>query len=94
MEMSSGATGLVWRDSTGKLLRAQALWYANTSNLLIMEANAFRDGVRMAMERGISDVHIETDAQQVVQLWLGHDFERSEVGGILHEVREMSGKFL
>lgn len=53
----------------------------------------FRDGVRMAMQRVISHVHIDTDAQQVVKLWKGDCYERSEIGDILHDIKELSGDF-
>jgi stage V sporulation protein SpoVS len=50
-------------DSMGALNRAQALWYENAASLLIMEALAIRDGIRLAIECGFQNVEIETDAR-------------------------------
>lgn len=58
-----------------------------------MEAEAIRDGVRMAIERGFSRVEVETDAQAIVKLWESDTFDRSEIAAILQEIRELSDQF-
>jgi hypothetical protein len=46
-----GATGLIVRDHEGHLIQGQALWYDNAASALIMEAQALRDGLRLALDR-------------------------------------------
>jgi hypothetical protein len=64
----SGATGLVVRDSGGVLLQAQPQWTEHAASLLIMEALAILDGVRLALDRGFQNVEIESDGQEVIKL--------------------------
>lgn len=58
-----------------------------------MEVEAIRDGVRMATERGFHKVVVETDAQAIVKLREIGDFERTEIVGVLLEIRELSAHF-
>lgn len=88
-----GSTGLVIRDREGALLHAQTLWYNFAASSQSMEAEAIRDGVRMAIERGFSKVEVETDAQAIVKLWESDTFDRSEIAAILQEIRELSDQF-
>lgn len=85
------ATGLIWHDSAGSLLRAQDQWYDAAGSALIMESVAIKDGVQFALDRALSQVQIETDALQIVKLWESADYSRTEIGGILNEVKEMTG---
>ena len=41
---------MVVRDHDGRLIQGQALWYDIAGSSLIMEAQAMRDGVRLAMD--------------------------------------------
>ena len=43
VSLHHGGTGVGLRDHTGKLLRAQALWYESAASALVMEAYAVRD---------------------------------------------------
>lgn len=90
---NQGSTGRVIRDMMGMLIRAQALWYDFAASPRSMEAEAIRDGVRMATERRIHKVVAETDAQAIVKLWETDDFERTEIAGVLLEIRELSAHF-
>jgi hypothetical protein len=65
---NEGTSGCVVSDHTWKLLKAQALWYDQGSSSLIMEAEALRDGVRLAINMGLQNVIMETDALEVVNL--------------------------
>ena len=77
-------------DHTGKLLRAQALWYESAASAMAMEAYAIRDGIQLAYNCGLRDVIIESDAQQLVRIWSSSKYARSEVAAIMHEVEELS----
>jgi ribonuclease HI len=89
----TGSSGLVVRDHTGALLRAQALWYDNAANVQLMEAIALRDGVRLAVERGYQRVIFETDSLIVVKLCEEEENNRSELMSICQEIRELSRAF-
>ena len=93
MDVDEGGTGMGLRDHDGKLLRAQALWYGDVSNSMMMEAYAIRDGVRLAGDIGLTDIIVESDAQQLVKLWDSMAFDRSEVAPILNEVLVLSESF-
>jgi hypothetical protein len=43
-----GTTRVVIRDHMGTLIRGQAIWYKHDASVLIMEALAVRDGVKLA----------------------------------------------
>jgi ribonuclease HI len=88
-----GASGLVVRDHVGILKRGQAIMYENVSTVLIMEALAIRDGVKLAADSGLSRIEVETDANEVVKLWRGRNEGRSEIAPILREIDELSNNF-
>ena len=90
---NQGSSGLVIRDSFGNLLRAQALWYEFAASSMAMEAEAIRDGVQVALERGFRRVVVESDAQAIIKLWETEDFDRAEIVGVLHEIKELSAQF-
>jgi hypothetical protein len=88
-----GATCLVIRDHEGHLVQGQALWYNVAANSLIMEAQAVRDGVRLAQERHYQNVEIQTDAQEVFNLMQEPGGGKSEIASICQEIHELSGVF-
>ena len=58
-----------------------------------MEAEAIRDGVQVALEKGFRRVVVESDAQAIIKLWETEDFDRAEIVGVLHEIKELSAQF-
>lgn len=58
---------------------------------MIIEALAVRDGIRLACDLGLSNILLETDAKEVVNLWRGREQGRSEIASILTEIEELSG---
>jgi hypothetical protein len=88
-----GGTGVVVRNNSGLLIRAQALWYEHVANAMTMEAYAIRDAVILAMEQGYHKVAVESDAQSFVKLWEEDHGGRSEVAVIFQEIRELCGVF-
>ena len=89
-----GATGAVLRDDQGRFVRGVAKWYDHCLYALMMEATACRDGLVMALQLGVQKIWLETDCQQVVQLWQAGTNQRSTIVTILQEIRELSFLFL
>jgi ribonuclease HI len=90
-DQKNGSVGVVVRNHEGMLLRATALWFAHAASALILEAEAVRAGIRLAIDMGIQRVIIETDALEVVNLWKEKGTGRSIITSICQEVRELSG---
>ena len=81
------------RYSNGNLLLVRSKWWELAPNALVMEAQALREGVQMAVDIGKMEVIIESDCQVLVKLWDSRKTDRSEVASILKEVEEMSRVF-
>jgi hypothetical protein len=58
-----------------------------------MEAEALRDGVRLALDMGRQNIVMETDALEVVNLWKESGTSRSIITSICQEIKELSGVF-
>jgi hypothetical protein len=63
--------------------------YENVSTILITEALAIRDGVKLAADSGLSRIDVETDANEVVKLWRERNEGRSEIAPIPREIDEL-----
>lgn len=90
----SGATGAVLRDSSGTFVRGGAKWYDHSLDALTMEAIACRDGLALAIQSGARKIWLETDCQQLVQLWQSGSYQRSSIAPYLQEMLEQSLVFL
>ncbi|KAE8800936.1 Alanyl-tRNA synthetase [Hordeum vulgare] len=75
------------------LLGAWAKPHAGVTDPLIAETLALREGVIFASLRGFPDVVMETDCQEVVNLWHDRRDGRSVVDAILFEIEELSHTF-
>jgi hypothetical protein len=61
---------------------------------LTMEAIACREGVAYAGSRGIQNLQVETDSQEVVKPWEMGELQRSRVSPIIREIiRELCTVF-
>jgi ribonuclease HI len=78
------------RDDQGRFVRGVAKWYDHCLDALTMEATACRDGLVMALQLGVQKIWLETDCQEVIRLWTADDNQRSSIGTILKEIRELS----
>ena len=67
--------------------------YDDAANALVMEALAIRDSVRLACDLVLTNVVVESDAQQLVRLWDAMHFDRAEVAPILNEVKFFTENF-
>jgi len=62
----SAAGGFIIRDWTGKLVKAEASYYGDTS-ILVAEARALRDGLRATIQAGFKKIAIEGDNKILIQ---------------------------
>jgi ribonuclease HI len=88
----TGATGVVIRDANGSFIKASARRLTSVASALIAEAEAMRDGVRLA-QGAQEGIRVETDSQELVSLWRSRKEARSEIATILHDVQEMAAAF-
>lgn len=90
---NEGSTGVCVRDHTGKLMRAQAIWYDSIADAKTMEAMAIRDGAQLAADLGYRDIIIESDAEQVVKMMNSGMYDRTEAAAVYHVIKELCGIF-
>ena len=90
-EGRGGAGGIA--RSVSALLGAWCKPFGDISDPLIMEALSMREGTLFAKLRGLSHVIMETDCQELVQLWHTRHNSRSVVAPILDEIGELSCDF-
>ena len=65
----TGATGVIFRDQEGTSVGGGARWYEYCLATLWLEAQACVDGLKLARNLGASKVILETDYQELVNLW-------------------------
>lgn len=90
----NGATGYVLRRDDGTFRGAQCKWYDHALSALVMEALAYRDGIQFALQENISQLIVETDSKELVNLWLARKTQRSEVSSLLMEIEELVSNFM
>ena len=93
-ESGQGATGAVLQNDAGSFEAGRAKWYSHCLDPLSMEALACRDGVALAADLGVQKLKIETDSQELVNLWKMGDNQRSCIAPIIREIRDRSAVFL
>jgi ribonuclease HI len=86
---STGAGGAVIRVSNGKFLGAHARWYGLITSPLVAEAIACMEGLEFALNQGYSSIVLETDSQELLNLWHMRDEQRSEIMGTLQRIKEL-----
>ncbi|KAL4296847.1 hypothetical protein GQ457_12G013350 [Hibiscus cannabinus] len=84
-ERSLAAVGIVARDHNGMVVDAMAQRKEGPHTASTIEACAFAEGVRMALQHGWPRVQIEGDAQQIVAQLKGTRLDRSVAASYLHE---------
>jgi hypothetical protein len=60
------------------------------SSVLVAEAKACRDGVRLAWMKGFRRIIVESDSLELASLWKNRGQQRSEIAVILEEIQELS----
>lgn len=92
-DRGEGATGVVLRDASGQFVGAKAVWYPHGFDALTLEALACRDGVLLARDKGVTNLIVETDCQELVKLWQMSTDQRSVIAPIIRETRLISSCF-
>jgi hypothetical protein len=90
----NGASGAVLRNDRGEFVAASAQAYSRIPDVLMAEALAARDGVKLAAENGGGQVCLELDNTSVVALLSSDDGNRSILARIWYELRELSSSFV
>jgi hypothetical protein len=91
-EVRKGGGGGVAR-SASSFVAAWCKPYEDITNPLIAEVLALRDGVIFAQLRGYSDVVMEIDCLEIVNLWNSRRDCLSVVAPVLHEIGELVPSF-
>ena len=90
IQEASGGWGYVIRYESGAVIQS-AGWGRKdfACSPLHMELLACLQGLGAAIQLGIQNLELETDAKQVVEAVHGNEFRLSLVGGLVHEVKEL-----
>lgn len=90
-EHMSRSIGVVMRNSEGSFIGASGRRLPSISSVLVAEAEACRDGLRLAMNNsGVRRLVMETDSLLLVSLWNFRRQQRSEIAVILDEMEVMA----
>lgn len=82
-----GGWGFIVRNSQGEALGARAGHIQHVQNPLQAEAMACFQSLQAAQEWGFSEVHVETDASQLVQALQSNDQDQSINGVLFREIK-------
>lgn len=85
-------SGVVARDDRGSFLFARCSKYPAKEDPSIAEILACRDAVKLAMDRSLSHVIVETDCQSIYTMWTQGD-DRSVGGQVFREMRSYLSSF-
>jgi ribonuclease HI len=92
-ENGSAASGIILRDQDGRCCGGTAIWYDYSLNALAAEATACHDGLFFAQQRGVRRLHLVTDCQVLVNLWLNRTNQKSEIAPLLQQMEDLSRSF-
>jgi hypothetical protein len=78
-----GAGAAVLRDHRGQILAAQAKWFGSVQEVLVTEALAARDGLKLASDLGLPRIVLESDSSMLVNAIKSSTMlDRSIIAGI------------
>lgn len=81
------------RDHNGIFLSGESLFYDKCLDAITAEVLACRDGLNLALGRGVVEVHLETDCQELTRLWELEEEQRSHIMSLLREIKELRCNF-
>jgi len=85
LSYSSAAGGFIIRDWSGHLIKAGAAHYGESS-ILIAEARALRDGVKVAAELGVKHLFIEGDNATIIRALRGDISSPWTIAALIQDV--------
>ena len=74
----------------GSFLAASARRLDSVASVLMTEAEALRDGIRLIPQGTLDRVIAETDSEELVSLWRSRGTDMSEIATILCDVQELA----
>jgi ribonuclease HI len=78
-----------------QILAAQAKWFGSVQEVLVTEALAARDGLKLASDLGLPRIVLESDSSVLVNAIKSSTMlDRSIIAGIWHDIRELSRSFI
>ena len=92
--MGSEGFGIIARDSRGRFLGGGSIKSEGQFALIMMEACAMMEGMKMASEMGWSSVIMEIDCQRLVKDLRNNARIDSELGTIYQNIRNLSKRFV
>jgi hypothetical protein len=84
------ATGAVIRNKNGTFLKTIARQLPSVASVLVAEAEAWRDGLRLIGPSVHQQVILEADSMEMIALWRSRDEQRWEITPILKEIQAMT----
>ena len=89
---SPSCTGMAIRNCRGCLIAASRKVLPSTFSSEVTEALALQDGVLLALELGISQVIVESDALSIIQA-INEGVSGGELGHIVQNIKDISSSF-
>jgi hypothetical protein len=75
------------------MINSQALWSEDAASAKIMEAEAICDATKLVVERDYQNMHIESDAQELVNILKEPLYCMSDIASISREITEIGASF-
>jgi len=72
---------------------AEARWLDDVPDALTAEAMAAKEGVELALERGLDKCILEVDSQGLAKLLVDPSSTRSYIGGLYFDIAELGKNF-
>jgi ribonuclease HI len=91
--MGHGAGAAVLHGHHGEVCAAQVRCFGPVHEALVADAIAAHDGLMLAAQQGYTQVILESDSVVLVVALNSSTLDRSVVGGICHDIRELSRSF-
>ena len=92
VKQSSAAAGVIIRDSNGQLLTACA-YNLGSAPVFVAEATALQQGIILALQKGISTLHIEGDNMLVINSVLEKCSVPWQIDHLIRDIRVLLGSF-
>ena len=88
----SAAAGVIIRDSHGQLLTACA-YNLGSAKVFVAEATALQKGLLLAIQQGVTSLHIEGDNLLVINAVLGKCSVPWQIDHLVRDIRAILGSF-